>query len=89
MAFLSINIQLLLQEATLAVAAVQKNKRDQKNAPCVVTGTKSRGNFSRKLIHSMKLHQGRLSWCGRKIVFVSTRKENLLFISIYLLLVLI
>lgn len=60
MALLSINLEILLQEATLAVAAVQKKKRDQKNAPCVVPGTKSRNNFSRKLVYSMKLHPGRL-----------------------------
>lgn len=60
MALLSINMTILLQEATLAVAAVQKKKRDQKNAPCVVPGTKSRNKFSRKLVNCMKLHPGRL-----------------------------
>ncbi|KAL8110329.1 uncharacterized protein LOC141671079 isoform X2 [Apium graveolens] len=37
------------EEATLAVAAVQKKKRDQKNAR-VVPGTKSRNKFSRERI---------------------------------------
>lgn len=60
MALLSINMAILLQEATLAVAAVQKKKRDQENAPCVVPGTKSKNNFSSKLVYSMKLHPGSL-----------------------------
>lgn len=48
------------EEATLAVAAVQKKKRERTNAPCAVLGTKSRNHFSSKSVHSSKLRPGRL-----------------------------
>lgn len=47
-----------LQEATLAVAAVEKKKRQIRGA-CVVSGTKSNNQFSRKSVQCNKLRPGR------------------------------
>jgi len=46
-----------MQEATLAVAAVERKNRERRGAAHVASPTKSRNSSSRKLAHSMELHR--------------------------------
>lgn len=46
------------EEATLAVVAVEKKKREQNGAGAVTTGAKNRNRSSRKLVHSIELRPG-------------------------------
>ena len=46
-----------MQEATLAVAAVERKNRERRGAAHGASPTKSRNSSSRKLAHSMELHR--------------------------------
>lgn len=47
------------EEATLAVAAVERKKREQNGAASVISETESRNHSSRKSVHNIMLHPGR------------------------------